>query len=351
MTKPASIQNAKIEIDGAQGEGGGQVLRSSLALSMATGRPFRMHKIRAGREKPGLMRQHLTCVQAAASICNAKVSGDAVGSQEITFEPGDVRPGQYHFPIGTAGSTTMVLQAILPALLIAKAPSTITVEGGTHNGMAPPFEFFERALLPLLLRAGAVVRARLERHGFYPAGGGRIFVEVDPPRDIQRIEILERGNRVSASARALLSRVPGSVGERELAVLQRRLGIEPHECSIRGVENSVGPGNALLLHLEYEHITEVFSSIGERAKTSEAVAEELATEARDYIAHKQPIGHHLADQLMVPLALLAGGRYATGPLTDHSRTNINVIAAFGGNVEFDAANAVTVHPLRSAPAC
>lgn len=334
-----------ITIDGSQGEGGGQVLRSSLALSMATGRPFRMHKIRAGREKPGMMRQHLTCVQAAKAICGATVIGDAVGSQEITFMPGAVRPGDYHFPIGTAGSTTMVLQAVLPALLIAGAPSTIAVEGGTHNGMAPPFEFFAHALLPLLLRAGAVARARLERHGFYPAGGGRIVVEIEPAREAKYLKIMERGARVSASARALLSRVPGSVGEREIAVLQRRLGLEQHEVSIRGVEHSVGPGNALILHMENEHITEVFSSIGERAKSAEAVAEELATQVRDYIALKKPVGPHLADQLMVPLALLAGGRYATGPLTEHARTNMNVIAAFGGRVEADEEHTITVQPL------
>lgn len=156
---------------------------------------------------------------------------------------------------------------------------------------------------------------------------------------------MERGARVSASARALLSRVPGSVGEREIAVLQRRLGLEQHEVSIRGVEHSVGPGNALLLHLENEHITEVFSSIGERAKSAEAVAEEVATEVRDYIALKKPVGPHLADQLMVPLSLLAGGRYTTGPLTEHARTNMNVIAAFGGRVEADDEHTITVHPI------
>ncbi|HVU63165.1 MAG TPA: RNA 3'-terminal phosphate cyclase, partial [Phycisphaerales bacterium] len=184
-----------IHIDGSQGEGGGQILRSSLALSMATGRAFRMSRIRAGRERPGLMRQHLTCVQAAATICSGEVTGATVGSQEITFAPGPVCAGNYHFSIGTAGGTTLVLQAVLPALLRAGGRSRIRVEGGTHNLAAPPFEFFDRALLPLLNRAGAVVRARLERHGFYPAGGGRVVVEIDPAGGPRPLELLARGKR------------------------------------------------------------------------------------------------------------------------------------------------------------
>lgn len=320
-----------LEIDGSEGEGGGQMLRTSLALSMATRQPFRIFNVRAGRPKPGLMRQHLTCVQAAVRICGGEVQGDAVGSREVVFRPGAVVPGEYHFAIGTAGSCSMVLQAVLPPLLAAPAPSKVVVEGGTHNASAPPYEFFERALIPLLDRAGARVSARLDKHGFYPAGGGRITVEIEPATP-KPLELMDRGKRTHARAWGIVSRLPAAIATRELGVVASRLSIEEGDLHIVGVKDPVGPGNAVVAELGYEHVNEVFSSVGEIGKSAEQVARELGDEARAYIAEQHPVGPHLADQLMVPLALLAGGRYATGPLTEHSRTNVRVIAAFGGSV-------------------
>jgi RNA 3'-terminal phosphate cyclase (ATP) len=334
-----------ITIDGSQGEGGGQILRSSLALSMATGRPFRMSNIRAGRAKPGLMRQHLTCVQAAAAVSSAQISGASVGSTEITFSPGAVRAGVYNFPIGTAGGTTLVLQAILPALLRADGPSTIAVEGGTHNKAAPPFEFFERALIPLLNRAGANIQARIERHGFYPAGGGRVVIDVQPAVVPVPFDLTRRGNRLSARAIAIVSRLPRSIAAREIEVLRDRLALEEHEAEIVDVSNPVGTGNAAAVELRYEHITEVFSAVGEVRKSAETVARELSDEVRAYFAAQQPVGPYLADQLMVPLALLAGGCYATGPLTEHSRTNMTIVGLFGGEVSVEPGGLVRVGRL------
>lgn len=333
-----------IHIDGSQGEGGGQILRSSLALSIATRMPFRMTRIRAGRASPGLMRQHLTCVQAAAAISSADVTGASVGSQEITFSPGRVTAGNYHFPIGTAGGTTLVLQAILPALLRASGPSRVCVEGGTHNVAAPPFEFVDRALLPLLNRAGAPVRARLERHGFYPAGGGRVVVEIDPITDPRPLHLPQRGQRCSARAKTIVSRLPRTIAEREADVLCERIGLVPGDVEIVSVRDAACPGNAAAVELTYEHVTEVFSVIGEIGKSAERVARELSDEVRDYIAAERPVGPYLADQLMVPLALLAGGSYSTGPLTEHSRTNINTAACFGVRIAHDG-ETVHVEPL------
>ncbi|MCA9283947.1 MAG: RNA 3'-terminal phosphate cyclase [Phycisphaerales bacterium] len=347
MTERTS-KNSMLHIDGAQGEGGGQILRSSLALSMATGTPFRMTGIRAGRAKPGLMRQHLTCVQAAADISSAHVSGAVVGSTEISFEPGPVRSGDYHFQIGTAGGTTLVLQAVLPALLVADGGSTITVEGGTHNRAAPPFEFLERALVPILNRAGAGLAVRLERHGFYPAGGGRVVTTIDPARAPTAIALAERGERQGARATAIVSRLSPSIAHRELKVLRDRLGLQPDELEAVLVERPIGPGNAAFVELRYEHVTEVFSAVGEVGKSAETVAREVADEARDYIAAQVAAGPYLADQLMVPLALLAGGRYATGPLTDHSATNMAVIEAFGGRVAVQDGTLVVEQLLRRA---
>ena len=169
-----------IEIDGSEGEGGGQVLRTALALSCTSGMPFRIMKIRAKRKKPGLMRQHLTAVLAAAQISAAKLSGAEVGSLSLEFVPGPVRAGEYRFAVGTAGSTMLVLQTVLSPLLKASTPSRLILEGGTHNPFAPPFDFVQRALLPLVQRMGPVITATLHRYGFYPAGGGEVEVEIHP---------------------------------------------------------------------------------------------------------------------------------------------------------------------------
>lgn len=336
-----------LTIDGSQGEGGGQVLRTSLALSIATARPFRMLNIRAGREKPGLMRQHLTCVQAAAAISAAKVQGACVGAREISFTPGPIRPGSYHFPIGTAGSCIMVLQAILPPLLIADAASSVTIEGGTHNNNAPPFEFFERALLPLLARAGARVRARCERPGFYPAGGGRVVVEVEPAGTARPLELLSRGDRTHSRAWAHVSRLPASIAQRELDVVMERLGVSKADAQIAGLKDPIGPGNAVVVELGYEHVSEVFFAVGEVGKSAELVARSVSDEAREYIAGERPVGVFLADQLMVPLAVLGGGHYSTGKLSDHSITNIATMKLFGANVVAGADGHVRISRLGS----
>lgn len=321
-----------IQIDGAKGEGGGQILRTSLAMSMATGRPFRIVNIRAARPKPGLMRQHLTCVLAAAEICGAQVTGASVGSAIVEFSPGKPKAGEYVFRIGTAGGTMLVLQAVLPALLRVEGRSTIRVEGGTHAKAAPPFEFFERCLMPLLNRCGARVRARLERRGFYPAGGGSVFIEVEPSSGVKPLELLERGEFRGSRATVILSRLPHEIADRELAVLRGRLSLDESGLQVVHVEQAVGPGNALAVEYEYEHLTEVFSAMGEPGRRAESVAEEAANAVRSYLRGGRPVGPHLADQLMTPLCLLAGGRYATGPLTEHSRTNIDVLRQFGGVV-------------------
>src|SRR5277367_281638 len=169
-----------ITIDGSAGEGGGQILRSALALSLCSGTPVRITAIRAGRARPGLMRQHLTALRAAVLVGLADVSGDEIGAREVVFQPRGAEPGAYAFNVGSAGSTTLVLQTVLPALLAASGPSQILLEGGTHNPMAPPFEFLDRAFLPLIARMGPRVTATLEARGFYPAGGGRLRVSVEP---------------------------------------------------------------------------------------------------------------------------------------------------------------------------
>lgn len=314
-----------ITIDGSAGEGGGQILRTALGLSLVTGKPFTIEKIRAGRAKPGLLRQHLTAVEAAAAIGRARVEGAELRSKRLTFVPGEVAPGSWRFAVGTAGSASLVLQAVLPPLLLASGTSRLILEGGTHNPFAPPFDFLERAFLPILGRMGVRVAATLETPGFYPAGGGRLRVEIVPGA-LGRIDILERGAVRRRRARAIVSGLPRSIGEREVQTIEDRLGCDERE--VEEVRDPRGPGNVVLVEIESEGITEVFTAFGERGTPAETVAERAVDEARAYLAAEVPVGEHLADQLLIPFALAGGGAFLTMRPTSHARTNAEIIGLF-----------------------
>lgn len=317
-----------LTIDGSLGEGGGQIIRTSCALSLITGRPFRVEQVRARRDRPGLQRQHLTAVMAAAEIGQAEVRGAEIGAREFTFIPREVRPGDYIFRIGTAGSTTLVLQTVLPPLMIAGGPSRLDLEGGTHNVHAPPVEFLEKTFLPLVNRLGPRVTLNLERYGFYPPGGGRFNVTVEPESLLQRLDLNERGEIGAQSARALVVKLPPSIGERELAVIREMMGWSDQQLRVETSHNALSPGNVLTLEIESECLTEVITGMGERGVRAETVAERAAEEAQQYLAHGAPVGAHLADQLLIPLALAGRGSYTTGPLSLHTTTNIEVIQKF-----------------------
>jgi RNA 3'-terminal phosphate cyclase (ATP) len=319
------------EIDGSKGEGGGQILRSSLALSLATGTPIRVTNIRAGRERPGLLRQHLTAVRAAAAVGEAEVEGVAMGSKEITFRPKAVRPGEYTFAVGTAGSAGLVLQTVLIPLCLAGGPSTLTLEGGTHNPAAPPFDFLAKAYLPLLARMGFRAEAQLERHGFYPAGGGRFTVRIEPAGELRPLELLERGEVRVRRGRVLNARLPEGIAERERAVLLKGTGWAPDSVGIENVE-SIGPGNAVLIEAECDALTEVFSYFGEYGVRAEAIADHVVKDYRHWLAAGVPVGRHLADQLLLPMALGRGGSFHTLPPSSHTTTNMGLLREFGFEV-------------------
>ena len=316
-----------VTIDGSYGEGGGQILRTSLALSLVTGKPFSIHNIRAGRKKPGLMRQHLTAVNAAAEIGLAAIEGNSIGSQAFTFEPEMIKPGNFHFAIGSAGSCTLVFQTILPALLIAGEPSEIILEGGTHNPFAPPFDFLEKAFLPVINRMGPSVDAVLEKPGFYPAGGGRFKVSVNPA-GLNRINLLERGNITDKTARASVANLPVSIANRELKVVREKLEWDRELLKAVEVENSQGPGNILTLEIESENITEVFTGFGEKGTSAEKVAKRAVKSVLEYLALNVPVGRYLADQLLIPMALAGGGKFRTLSPTRHTKTNVEIIKKF-----------------------
>lgn len=317
-----------IIIDGSTGEGGGQILRSALALSLVTGQSFRVEKIRAGRQKPGLLRQHLTAVNAAAQIGSATVAGASLGSQTLTFEPGKIIPGDYTFAVGTAGSATLVLQTVLPALLTGSKPSRLVLEGGTHNPFAPPFDFLQKTFLPVINRMGPRVSATLERYGFYPAGGGRFSVVIEPAARLAPIELTERGIVKRRLARAVYSAIPRNIAERELMVIAEKMGWADESLQAESVANSVCPGNVLLVELESDGLTEVFTGFGERGVLAERVAGKVVDELREYLVSNAPVGEHLADQLLLPMALAGGGSFRTLKISRHAQTNIEIIGKF-----------------------
>ena len=316
-----------LEIDGSQGEGGGQILRTSLALSLVTGQPFRLTNIRAGRRKPGLMRQHLLAVQTATAVGRAEVSGDALGSGELSFSPRGVHPGEYRAAVATAGSAMLVLQAVLPALATADGPSRLDLEGGTHNPWSPPADFLARAYLPLLGRMGTAVELTLERHGFYPAGGGKARVAIAPAGRLSSLELAERGEIRARRVRGLVSKLPIHIAQREVDTICEQLSWD-RACQAVEEVDSPGPGNAVMVEIESEHLTEVFTGFGKRGVPAERVGRDLAEEVRRYLAAPAAVGPHLADQLLLPMALAGAGRFTTLAPTGHTTTNADTIQRF-----------------------
>lgn len=312
-------------IDGSMGEGGGQVLRTTLGLSLVTGQAVRIENIRARRDKPGLRPQHSMSVTAAARVGAAHVVGNTLGSRTLEFEPSGVHPGVHHFDIGTAGSSCMVLQTILPALMLADAPSRIVIEGGTYNTRAPSLGFLQATFLPMLARFGPRVSARVERHGFHPAGGGRVVFEIEPTPVLEPFELLERGEARGVKARAIIARLPRHVAEREVDALSAALSLRPGDTEIVELHDTRGPGNAVEIEIAHEHVTEMVTEHGRRGLPAERVAALCLHEAREYLASTAPVGPHLADQLLIPCALAKGGTFRTLTPTLHSTTNAEVI--------------------------
>ncbi len=316
-----------ITIDGSFGEGGGQILRTALALSLVTGKPFTIEQIRANRKKPGLLNQHLTAVRAAAEVGGAAVEGDSLRSGFLVFEPGEVRAGDYHFDVGTAGSTTLVLQTVLPALILAGGPSQLRLEGGTHNMNAPPFDFLQKAFLPLLERMGPKFEAILERPGFYPAGGGRAAIRIEPAEKLYPLQLLDRGKLVRQSACAVVSRLPMHIAQREVDTIRRKLSWRKEWVTTEEVEAD-GPGNMVTVEVQSQHVTELFAGFGRIGMPAERVATGVAREVKRYLESGAPVGEHLADQLLVPLAIAGAGSFRTLCLSGHTTTNIQTIQRF-----------------------
>jgi RNA 3'-terminal phosphate cyclase (ATP) len=320
-------RGARVLIDGSCGEGGGQIVRTALSLAACTGRPVRIDRVRARRRRPGLQPQHLAAVRAMQAICAASVEGAELGSGTVSFEPGPVRAGRYRFDVGTAGSTVLVLQTVLPALAAADGPSEIEIIGGTHNPLAPTFEFLNESFLPLVARIGVDVRLELVRYGFYPRGGGCLRAHVGGSSRWQPLVLRDRGAILHRSIEILLARLPGHIAERELGVLCARLGMERADTVVRPIDAS-SPGNVAVVRVESEALCLVLSELGVRGRRAEDVAEALAERVIRYLHIAAPIDEYLADQILVPLALAGGGAFVTVAPSAHALTNAAVIEAF-----------------------
>jgi RNA 3'-terminal phosphate cyclase (ATP) len=318
-----------IAIDGARGEGGGQILRTALALSLVTNQPFRLERLRARRKRPGLQRQHLVCVEAAAAIGAAETRGAELGSQTLTFVPRRVSPGSYHFDIGTAGSTILVLQSVLPALMIANQASCLRLTGGTHNPLAPTYDFLERSFLPLLGRMGPRVDTILERAGYYPKGGGCISVLVRPAPRLKALRLLRRGPIQEITAMATVVGLRRHIAERELRVIAHTFGLGANQVDVRVENTDRGPANVVTIEVGSEYVREVFAAFGKRGVPAERVAADCAAAAQRYCQANVATAEHLADQLLLPMALAGnGGILTTLRPTLHTLTNRDIIHRF-----------------------
>ena len=319
-----------VEIDGSRGEGGGQILRTSLALAVLGNRKLRMRRIRAGRKRPGLQAQHLACVHAAARLCNGYARGPGggeltVGAQELELVPGDGRASVLEIDIGTAGSTTLLVQTILVPALASGQSLRAIFTGGTHNPLAPPFEFLDRVFAPHLRAMGAKLTLSLECPGFLPNGGGRVVVEIEPSK-LAPIELVDAGEIVARRATAIVAGLPRHIAEREIACAQERL-LDPI-CEIQEHPKH-GPHNMFMAEVERSGgVRELATAHGRKGYPAEDVADDALDALEDWLEADVPVGAYLADQLLLPLAVAGSGRFRTMPLSLHATTNIETIGHF-----------------------
>ena len=319
-------------IDGSVGEGGGQILRTSLALSCITGKRLHIENIRSARRNPGLAKQHVCCVQAACQICDGKSKGAEQGSKVLDFHPGAVRGGKYCFDIGSAGSASLVIQTVLPALFLAEKSSVVTVTGGTHNPLAPPFDFLAETFLPAISFAGFQGDCRLLKHGFFPAGGGKMTFNIKPRQKsssgVNRlINICQASQEFQINARIYTAKLPSHIAQhQEKLLLQSELNIQNVE-HIKATDSD-GPGNAVCIRLCGYNRTTIFTAFGIRGRRSEEVIGEVVNLVNNFVNSGAAVDHFLADQLLIYMAITNGGCYTTDLISSHTETNMEVIKKF-----------------------
>ncbi len=319
-----------LHIDGSFGEGGGQILRTSLAMAALLQKPVEIHNIRANRKKPGLRPQHLVGVKALARITEAETTGAFENSQELYFAPQTIKGGNYRFDIRTAGATTLVLAAILPPLLFAPQPSTIVISGGTQVPFSPPVHYVADIFLPMLEKMGAKVSVELKKWGWYPKGGGQINVHINPVDRLLPCNFTKRGLLQKLDALVVLANLPDHIREREEKTLTGLLAQNKYHARFRRLSPScVGQGNLLFLKAAFAETVAGFTSLGQKGKPAEQVAEEAGREFLAFTKSPAGIDLHLADQLIPYMALAHGdSHFITERITSHLLTNIAIVDKF-----------------------
>lgn len=318
-------------VDGSQGEGGGQVLRTSLALSLITGQPFRIERIRAGRPRPGLAAQHLASVEAAAAVGGARVEGAAQGATALGFAPGPVRPGRYRWAVGTAGATALVLQTVALPLALAEGESRLAIAGGTHVPWSPSFHYLDREWAPALRGLAWSLDLWLVRPGFYPRGGGELEARLGPAQAKPRaLRAARPGPLVRVRGVSAVAHLDPAIAERQARRAGERLAHLGAPVAIRSESlDAVSPGTFLFLEAQFEHARCCATALGERGKPAERVADEAVDEVEAFLSSGGAVEAHLADQLLLPLALApTPSEFSVARVTRHLTTNAAVIRPF-----------------------
>jgi RNA 3'-phosphate cyclase len=319
-----------VELDGSLGEGGGQILRTSLALSLITQKPFHMRNVRAGRSRPGLQPQHLMSAQAAATIGQATLRSAKLGSTDLAFEPGEVVPGTYHFPIRTAGAASLVLHTVYLPLALAKGPSIVTVEGGTHVKASPSFHFLETTWRGYMAFLGISLELRMHRPGFFPRGGGVIEARIHGTSNPRGVQLASVGNVEEVAVRSAVAGLPESIARRQAERACRRLKSAGLKTTVAYETWQGGPGTVLALELPTQPAPTLFFGLGERGKPAERVADEAVDQLISFL-RASPLGVdcHSADQILLPLSLAKeNSHYRVAEVTQHLLTNAAVIGRF-----------------------
>ncbi|MFB6183387.1 MAG: RNA 3'-terminal phosphate cyclase [Haloarculaceae archaeon] len=317
------------EVDGS--DGGGQLLRTSLAVALVTGESVRVENVRGSRPEPGLRPQHVTALELAAAVSDATVEGATAGSETVVFEPEALCGGQYAVDVGTAGSVTLVFDTVLPAALALDEPIRIEARGGTHVAWSPPVTTYERVKLPLLRRFGLQAALECDRPGFYPVGGGTATLTLAPSTPAP-IRLADRGAMAGVRVHSLASEslADADVAERQATAAVSELESDGYDVLERSVTYAASdcPGSAITVTADYRHSVAGFDALGERGKPAEAVATEAVDQIREFDADEAAIDPHLADQLLVVLAF-AGGAVRIPSATDHVTTSLDLLADLG----------------------
>lgn len=323
-----------VEIDGGFGEGGGQILRTALSLSCLFLKPFRIFNIRKNRKKPGLMPQHLTCVRAARLISNAEVAGDEIGSSELVFKPQTVKGEELFFDIGTAGSTSLVLQTIIPSLVFSYQRTRVILKGGTHVPFSPPFDYIAGVFALILEKLGIKIELKIESYGFYPKGGGEIIADIFPANNLKPLRITERGKVTRIRGCSGVGNLPLSIAERQRDAMIEKIHSEikdltfPVEIEMMNVPTP-GQGTFIYFHSESENTIAGFTALGKRGKRAETVGEEAAMDFIEYYSTNAAFDSHLPDQIVLYLSMSGGESvFTTSCITQHLLTNLHVIGLF-----------------------